>query len=60
MSQADDERWMRVAIDHAIAEAESAVAEDPASRYLRKHLNATMQRKLDVLNRAAALAVASS
>jgi hypothetical protein len=47
-------------IDRAIAEAEDALAEDPASRYLRQHLNTTMQRKLDVLNRAAALAVASS
>jgi anti-sigma factor RsiW len=47
-------------IDGAIAEAEAALAEDPASRYLRKHLNTTMERKRDLLHRAAALAVASS
>jgi hypothetical protein len=47
-------------IDQAIAEAESALTDDPASRYLHNHLNATMRRKLDLLNRAAALAVASS
>jgi anti-sigma factor RsiW len=49
-----------LAIDQAIAEAEAALAEDPASRYLRRHLNATMERKLNLLHRAAALAVTSS
>lgn len=48
------------AIDRAIAEAEAALAEDPASLYLHNHLNTTMQRKLELLNQAAALATAAS
>lgn len=47
-------------IDRAIADAESALAEDPASRYLNNHLRSTMQRKLELLNQAALLATASS
>lgn len=49
-----------VAIDRAIAEAQAALAEDPASRYLQNHLSFTMQRKLELLNQAAALAPAST
>jgi hypothetical protein len=42
-------------IDRAIAEAERALAQDPANSYLHGHLNQTRLRKLDLLRRAAAL-----
>jgi hypothetical protein len=42
-------------IDRAIAEAEQALAADPANSYLHGHLNQTRLRKLDLLRRAAAL-----
>ena len=43
-------------IDRAIAEARTALANDPASQYLNHHLARTMQRKLGLLRRANALA----
>lgn len=46
------------AIDAAIAEAERAAAADPANVYLSAHLVRTMQRKLALLRRAAAIASA--
>ncbi len=42
-------------IDHAIAEAERALAADPANGYLAGHLARTRLRKLDLLRRAAFL-----
>lgn len=48
------------AIDRAIAEAQTALDEDPASRYLQDHLSFTMRRKLELLNQAATLVTASS
>ena len=42
-------------IDRAIAEAEHALAADPANSYLHGHLTQTRLRKLDLLRRAAAL-----
>jgi hypothetical protein len=42
-------------IDRAIAEAERALAADPANSYLHGHLTQTRLRKLDLLRRAAAL-----
>lgn len=47
-------------IDRAIAEAERAVAADPANNYLNGHLAETRLRKLDLLRRAAALTRAVS
>ena len=47
-------------IDRAIAEAQAALREDPASRYLHRHLTNTMQRKLELLQQAASLAPAAS
>jgi hypothetical protein len=47
-------------IDSAIAEAERAIAADPANAYLNSHLARTMQRKLDLLRRAATLATTRS
>ena len=47
-------------IDRAIGEAQTALAEDPANRYLNGHLATTMQRKLALLQQAAALATAAS
>lgn len=47
-------------IDRAIAEAERALAADPANTYLHGHLNQTRLRKLDLLRRAAALSRAES
>ena len=43
-------------IDRAIGEARTALANDPASQYLNHHLARTMQRKLELLRRANALA----
>jgi anti-sigma factor RsiW len=45
-------------IDAAILECRRALAADPASQYLNDHLAETMQRKLDLLRRAARLAAA--
>ena len=47
-------------IDSAIAEAQRAIAGDPANAYLSSHLARTMQRKLDLLRRAATLATTRS
>ncbi len=47
-------------IDRAIGEAQTALAEDPANRYLNGHLTTTMQRKLTLLQQAASLAIAAS
>lgn len=46
------------AIDAAILDARRALAADPSSRYLNSHLAETMRRKLDLMRRAAALAMA--
>jgi hypothetical protein len=43
-------------IDKAIAEARSALAADPANRYLNAHLASSMRRKVDLLRRVNALA----
>lgn len=43
------------AIDQAIAEARSALAEDPSNAYLNQHLATTMWRKVHLLRRAATL-----
>jgi anti-sigma factor RsiW len=53
------EEKLRV-IDHAILEAERALALDPANGYLRGHLTQTRMRKLDLLRQTAALARAVS
>lgn len=42
-------------IDKAIEEARQALAADPANAYLNRYLAGTMQRKLDLLRRTAAL-----
>lgn len=47
-------------IDRAIAEAEQALAADPANTYLNGHLARTRLRKLDLLRRAALLTRAVS
>ncbi len=47
-------------IDRAIAQAQQALAQDPASTYLNEHLIATMQQKLEFLRRAAHMAGAVS
>jgi len=47
-------------IDRAIAQAQRALAQDPASAYLSEHLAATMQQKLEFLQRTARLAGAVS
>ena len=47
-------------IDRAIAEARKALAADPANTYLNSHLADAMRQKLDLLQRAAALADAAS
>ncbi len=49
------ERNLQV-IDQAIAQAQRALAGDPANSYLNGHLVETRRRKLDLLRRAAALA----
>lgn len=45
-------------VDSAIADAERAVASDPANAYLTDYLARTMRRKLDLLRHAAVLAAA--
>lgn len=47
-------------IDRAIAEARKALAADPANAYLNSHLADAMRQKIDLLQRAAALADAAS
>lgn len=47
------------AIDRAIAQAQGALAADPANLYLNTHLAQTMRRKLDLLRHAATLVQAS-
>jgi hypothetical protein len=47
------------AIDKAIAQAQQALAADPANMYLNTHLAETMRRKLDLLRQAATLVHAS-
>ena len=47
-------------IDSAIADAQRAIASDPANAYLNSHLARTMQRKLELLRRAATLATTRS
>jgi Putative zinc-finger len=47
-------------IDRAIADAERALAADPANAYLTSHLTQTRMRKLDLLQRATALTHAVS
>jgi len=42
-------------IDQALAQAQQALAEDPANTYLSSHVVETRRRKLDLLRRAAAL-----
>lgn len=43
-------------IDRAIEEARAALADDPSSSYLTTHLAQTMQRKVELLQRATTLA----
>ncbi len=47
-------------IDQAIAQAQRAVAQDPASVYLNEHLASTMRQKLEFLRHAASVARAAS
>jgi hypothetical protein len=47
------------AIDRAIAEAQAALADDPANSYLSTHLAAAMWQKVRLLRRAAAMASAA-
>jgi hypothetical protein len=47
-------------IDRAISEAQRALQEDPANRYLSSHLAATMKRKIQLLQRARTIASAAS
>jgi len=47
-------------IDAAIAESRDALAGDPASSYLYRHLNRQMQQKVDLLEQAAQYAYASN
>lgn len=47
-------------IDSAIADAQRAIVADPANAYLNSHLARTMQRKLELLRRAATLATTRS
>jgi predicted anti-sigma-YlaC factor YlaD len=47
-------------IDRAIADAERALAADPANTYLHGHLTQTRLRKLDLLRRAATIGRAES
>jgi hypothetical protein len=47
-------------IDRAIAQAQRALAQDPASVYLNEHLAATMHQKLEFLRRAAQMTGAVS
>ncbi len=47
-------------IDRAIAEARSALEDDPASGYLNGHLGRTLRRKVELLRQAATLVTAAS
>jgi anti-sigma factor RsiW len=47
-------------IDRAIEEAQQALRDDPANRYLSAHLAATMKRKIQLLRRATTIASAAS
>lgn len=47
-------------IDRAIAQAQRAIAQDPASAYLHEHLAVTMRQKLEFLRQAAQMAGAVS
>lgn len=47
-------------IDGAIDQARRALAEDPASEYLKGHLATTMEQKLELLRQATSLAGSSS
>ncbi|MGH7674355.1 MAG: anti-sigma factor family protein [Gemmatimonadales bacterium] len=47
-------------IDRAIADAQRALAADPANAYLNHHLAQTMRRKVELLRRANALTDAAS
>lgn len=47
-------------IDRAIQEAQDALRRDPANSYLTTHLAATMMRKVELLQRAAAIASEAS
>jgi hypothetical protein len=47
-------------IDVAIAQSREALAADPASSYLYRHLNRQMQQKVDLLEQAAQYAYASN
>jgi anti-sigma factor RsiW len=47
-------------IDGAVAEAQRAVAADPANAYLNSHLARTMRRKIELLRQAATLVSARS
>ncbi len=53
------EQSLRV-IDGAIGQAMAALADNPSNRYLNSHLQRALDRKLDVLRRAASLPVVSS
>lgn len=52
------EQSLRV-IDLAIAQARAALAQDPNNQYLNSHLQRALDRKLDVLRRAATLPAVS-
>jgi hypothetical protein len=47
-------------IDSAVAEAQRAVAADPANAYLNSHLVRTLRRKVELLRQAATLVSARS
>ena len=47
-------------IDRAIAQAQRAISQDPASAYLHEHLAVTMRQKLEFLRQAAQMAGAVS
>ncbi len=47
-------------IDRAIGEAQEALRDDPANRYLSAHLAATMKQKIQLLRRATTIASAAS
>jgi anti-sigma factor RsiW len=46
-------------IDHAIRQAEAALAQDPNNMYLNNHLEHALDRKLEVLRRVTSMAAAS-
>jgi anti-sigma factor RsiW len=47
------------AVDHAIADAQRAVAADPVNPYLRSYLASTMRRKIQLLRTASEIAAGS-